>query len=492
MLHKNVHIAATRHQENRRFILSFVFVILIFIFGIFLYISNEPLSPQLSSTEANSIPSIDIASQSAEPIGRSTDNTSLRGNYEDEDANSLISDITKLRRQYDTFLSKVVVHPNFRSAAESISQKLLTIESNSRDATKYLENTAVFREIQSELSSLETSYNELIELLLSEINRYALNLNYDSFEITLRNLDQLNLDDERIAAWLQFTGASKHYFDNMLISRNARNENNIQAELQALRNASVSLPPNISHTNRIIDLERLIQAAELNLLIKTASENISMELFNEALVLIKEVLSIDPSNQSAKELLLIAQENKALKDLRLIISDAETAVTADNWPSARLLFEQAIEISPNNTVAIEGLELSLQVINFIDGIINLTANPIRLTDSNIREYALNLIDDIEGLSITSEILDEQVESLRIVLNTDLNPRSVTIISDGEARIEVRGVGYIEPTRERNIELRPGEYELNAACDGHINKIYYLVVPISDQNIKMEVTCGEKL
>lgn len=492
MLHKNVHIAATRHQKNRRLILSFVFVILIFVFGAGGYINKAPLSPQLSSTEANAVSSTDRAPQSTVPIRLPTDGSSLGETYENEQANSLISDITNLRRQYGDFLSKVVVHPSFRSAAEGISHRLLAIESNSRDSTKYLENATAIQEIQSELTSLESSYNELIELLLSEINRYALNLNYDAFEITLRNLDQLNLGNEKIIAWIQFAESSKSYFEDMLTATSAQNGNDIQAELQALQKASASLPPNISHEDRIIDLEQQIKEIKINALIETASDNISMDLFDEALISIREILSIEPSNKSAQELLVIAQDAKALKDLQLKIIEAEEAVASDNWSLAHLLFEQAIEMSPNNTLAAEGHALSSQVIGYLDAIKDLIDNPIRLVDSNIQEYALNLIDDVGELGIASKVLDEQVESLRFVLSTDLNPRSVTIISDGEARIEVRGVGYIEPTRERNIELRPGEYELNAMCDGHINNIYHLVVPISVQNVSMEVTCGEKL
>ena len=74
----------------------------------------------------------------------------------------------------------------------------------------------------------------------------------------------------------------------------------------------------------------------------------------------------------------------------------------------------------------------------------------------------------------------------------VSPVKVRIQSDGEARIRVRGVGFIEPTTDRSVELMPGKYELFAECVGKRTRMYEVDILATGPLTELWIECGEPI
>jgi hypothetical protein len=119
----------------------------------------------------------------------------------------------------------------------------------------------------------------------------------------------------------------------------------------------------------------------------------------------------------------------------------------------------------------------------------LIATPARLADLTVAAYADTVLEAAKEFK-DEQLIALKVTDLQIQLATYQKPIDVVFISDNKARIEIRGVGYIEPTKSKIVSLRPGKYLVNAVCAGYKNNLMEVVIMQTSNPI--EVTCGAKL
>ena len=65
-------------------------------------------------------------------------------------------------------------------------------------------------------------------------------------------------------------------------------------------------------------------------------------------------------------------------------------------------------------------------------------------------------------------------------------------SDGRAKIEIKKIGYVEPTSNKTILLYPGSYEFVAKCRNHKDNLKKVQIPIDDKKIIVRIGCGEEI
>ena len=62
----------------------------------------------------------------------------------------------------------------------------------------------------------------------------------------------------------------------------------------------------------------------------------------------------------------------------------------------------------------------------------------------------------------------------------------------EAKIEIKKIGYVEPTSNKTILLYPGSYEFVAKCRNHKDNLKKVQIPIDDKKIVVRIGCGEQI
>ena len=72
-------------------------------------------------------------------------------------------------------------------------------------------------------------------------------------------------------------------------------------------------------------------------------------------------------------------------------------------------------------------------------------------------------------------------------------REVGLISDGKAKIEIKGTGHVMPTTNKTIFLLPGSYKFVAKCKGHRdNQKKVNILLDNKKKIIVRIGCGEQI
>ena len=70
--------------------------------------------------------------------------------------------------------------------------------------------------------------------------------------------------------------------------------------------------------------------------------------------------------------------------------------------------------------------------------------------------------------------------------------AVRILSDGQTKISVRGVGQVGATLDRTIELRPGSYTFEGVRAGFRSKLMKVDIPPGTEEIVLEIYLDERI
>ena len=121
------------------------------------------------------------------------------------------------------------------------------------------------------------------------------------------------------------------------------------------------------------------------------------------------------------------------------VQEANQSIKNQNWLDAEEKLKKANLLFPTDDKIREKLNLARTINRLIDELQFLLNQPMRLTDTNVREYALKLIEN--NTSIFSK--SSEAKKLRNVLLKFLEelkiPREIQLISDGRAKIEIKRV-----------------------------------------------------
>ena len=104
---------------------------------------------------------------------------------------------------------------------------------------------------------------------------------------------------------------------------------------------------------------------------------------------------------------------------------------------------------------------------------SLALRPDRLTDSNVEQYARKQIASASELMLLSPSLNTAANKLSNLLDEASGTLSVTIMSDNRATILIPGLGYIEPMRQKVLDLQRTKYKFIIRCENKRDTFEYL-------------------
>ena len=69
---------------------------------------------------------------------------------------------------------------------------------------------------------------------------------------------------------------------------------------------------------------------------------------------------------------------------------------------------------------------------------------------------------------------------------------ITVISDGQTSVTVRGVGRVGVVTSKIIELKPGRYAFEGKRTGYKSVLVWLDIPPDQSEILVSVVCNEQI
>ena len=349
--------------------------------------------------------------------------------------------------------------------------------------------------IEAELDQALSLIREVDEVILTHLDRINLayeEKNYRVYEHELSSLEKLSPNDARLPLLRERSLLVKNMAVAKKESRVARTQNDIERELVALKKIKSAGFADQGEEKRIGELQLIIKVKNYNRLSREARDHRDNRNFSQALATIKAAEKLLPQRADLVDLRLEIHELHRTEQVSMFNEYAKKRARQDRWDEAKSYYSKALEWQQTNTEALTGRELSVQILNYITILRDFLKRPFRLTDTTVAAYAEDVLKDAARISSRSPLL-ERLRAEVITLFDDLKkPRELRIVSDGKTTIEVKGVGFIKPTINKTIQLKPGEYTLHASCRGHFAKLLNIKVPLNGDIEALRIVCGKRI
>ncbi|MEC9248698.1 MAG: hypothetical protein VX986_06725 [Pseudomonadota bacterium] len=353
-------------------------------------------------------------------------------------------------------------------------------------------DTTNLQSTMEQADALINKFDSTFDKHLNRINESFLEKDNQKFR---RNLDSALLlapFDNRLVKWNDLAPVVEVLFRQFQIAETAEVEKNYSVALAALKKIKELGHSNENLENNMTRLSSIIAQKNHDDLVLEARKNLDKGNFSTALRNIDAAQKIFPKKNNLDSIKLEIEEKKKIELAMNWKEKADRKAAVDNWLDAFSYFNKAIQLTPGNKNLIEGKELASKIIQYTNILLQLKETPLRLTDANVSNYAKDILKESSSIEMHSASLSSLRSEVALIMDEVLRPRDVVINSDGKTRIEVKGVGFVEPTIEKTIQLRPGKYIVHAACPGHKTSLLTLEVPATDLIKAKRIVCGKRI
>lgn len=168
------------------------------------------------------------------------------------------------------------------------------------------------------------------------------------------------------------------------------------------------------------------------------------------------------------------------------------AAAEDDWNGALQAFQLARKLDEAHAEAVAGEKRAGAILSARKNMDSHIARPQRLFSPNVAAAAEKLLGDAGKLYPFSPSLARRGEELAALLAAAKRPATVTVHSDNQTDIRVRGIGVIGKTGRRTLELRPGVYTFEGRRRGYRSKLVTLTVSHDRAPLTVTVVCDERI
>ncbi|MBL6934288.1 MAG: hypothetical protein ISR48_02640 [Alphaproteobacteria bacterium] len=272
----------------------------------------------------------------------------------------------------------------------------------------------------------------------------------------------------------------------------ARAENDIKKEYTVLNEILQIDPKRTELTPILQSLKNKIDENNFSQFVENGLAYVEHRKLKEAQTSLSQAAKIFPKRQ---EISVLKNKIDALgKEIQLeqAIDNAHAAILIDDWVTAHKVYSGAAKAYPNNQDIQEGLQLAVEIISLTQEISSYLHNPHRLASDNVETLALQTLAQAGKLSQKSIALKSLASELKTLISKFEIDANVTIRSDSQTSILVRGVGRVGLVKEKVILLKPGTYIFEGIRPGFKAKLMKVKIPIDQERIYVELVCDEQL
>ena len=145
-----------------------------------------------------------------------------------------------------------------------------------------------------------------------------------------------------------------------------------------------------------------------------------------------------------------------------------------------------------NSEATQGLKVSTGIVKSLRQLQFHIDSPLRLGSKNVAATARQALIAAGQFEKASGTLKTRIDQLEIYLQKAAVPAEITILSDGETDIQVRGIGFVGKVKQKMILLVPGFYTLEGRRAGYKSKLVNLTIAVDVRRMSTSVVCDERI
>ncbi len=272
----------------------------------------------------------------------------------------------------------------------------------------------------------------------------------------------------------------------------AQTENNLEKEYAAVVEAFNIAPDRPGLKQRQQTLAEQIRESQFAPLIARGLEHVKKGKLRSARASYDKAKRLYPG-RSELHVLHEAIGKLAIRlDLDAAIRRGKAAIAQDNWDKAQSVYAAAAQRHPDNKAILDGLQLSNKLVSLHRALASYISRPERLAARNVGAGAQQALDQARIFARNSISLSRKSDVLRNLLAKANVKIPVTVTSDNQTYILVRGVGKVGLTEQRTIQLKPGTYTFEGLRKGYKSKLVEVRIPIGSNTFGVRVVCDERI
>jgi tetratricopeptide (TPR) repeat protein len=191
----------------------------------------------------------------------------------------------------------------------------------------------------------------------------------------------------------------------------------------------------------------------------------------------------------------IAQADFGLQELELqrLRRSAEQAERREAWARVESDYRRVLELDSTLNFARDGLARAQRRLELDQSIEQLISRPERLYSEPVREQAAELLAEARRIQPAGESLQNQTTALRRAIERAGRKLTVTLVSDNSTSVMVYRVGRLGEFEKTQLQLTPGDYVVVGRCDGYRDARKTLSIrPDMDTVAPFDIRCTEKI
>jgi tetratricopeptide (TPR) repeat protein len=164
----------------------------------------------------------------------------------------------------------------------------------------------------------------------------------------------------------------------------------------------------------------------------------------------------------------------------------------ERWDEALTEYEAALKADPSLSYAQQGKVRAAARAFLAQRLQALIDRPEQLASAAQRADALALIENANEQSPSGPVLRSQIARLQILMPEFDKPVHVALVSDGATRVAIPSVGFSGIFALRELQLKPGKYEVVGTRDGYREVRRDITISPGQDVQTISVSCGEPI
>jgi len=272
----------------------------------------------------------------------------------------------------------------------------------------------------------------------------------------------------------------------------ARTENNPEKEYAAVAEALKLAPDRQELKQRKAALAETIKENRFAPLITLGLDNVTKRKLRAARSNYKEAKQLYPGRSELRILNTAINKLAVTLDLNSAKSRGKAAIARDQWDKAQSVYAAAAKRHPDDKTIRDGLQLSNKLVSLHRTLSDYLSQPERLAAGNVAAGARQTLVQARIFARNSPSLSRKAAELKTLLAKVNVKIPVTVTSDNQTYILVRGVGKVGVTQQRTIQLKAGVYTFEGMREGYKSKLVEVRIPIGSRSIGVRVVCDERI
>ena len=377
----------------------------------------------------------------------------------------------------------------------ALSQRLTTIEDEALSKfsiTDYAGAVSTVEELQQLAQTMISDSQRELEQALSRAQSAYDADNYDDakFQIdTALMLDNTSVEAEILATKIEVLPEILTLLEKI---NTAKIENKPEKELGLIKELIKLAPERAGIVERKQILITAINNKNFKSYITQSYQAIKKGDAGKAKQKILAAKNIYPKRQEVQDAVIALQNLEKKQRLAKYQRQAQTAINADDWVTAKKQLELALREQADDKVIQESLSKATTIIALNNEFEQQINNPYRLSNQQLSSKIKGKVNQASAFVDSSPSLQKRTTELSHILESMNKKISVKVVSDNQTNILVRGVGIVGITQLKTIQLTPGHYTFEGKRKGYKSKLMNVLIPYDQTSYNLSIYCDEPI